>query len=108
MNGTRGWTIAVVGVCGAVLMIAEFAGARMLETRWGSSLIVWGSTIAVVLGGMAVGYTAGGRLADRRPGARTLVGLLLAAAATLLAVAFGAPRSSTGSPTCCPGRAPAR
>ena len=91
MNGIRGWTIAVVGVCGAVLMIAEFAGARMLETRWGSSLIVWGSTIAVVLGGMAVGYTAGGRLADRRPGARTLVGLLLAAAATLLAVAFGAP-----------------
>jgi spermidine synthase len=72
-------------------MVTEFAGARMLETRWGSSLIVWGATIAVVLGGMAVGYTAGGHLADRRPGARTLAGLLLAAAGTLLAVAFGAP-----------------
>ncbi len=72
-------------------MIAEFAGARMLETRWGSSLIVWGSTIAVVLGGMAMGYTAGGRLADRRPGARTLVGLLLVAAGALLAVAFAGP-----------------
>ena len=81
----------MVAVCGAVLMIAEFAGARMLETRWGSSLIVWGSTIAVVLGGMAVGYTAGGRLADHRPGARTLVGVLLAGAGTLLAVAFAGP-----------------
>ena len=69
-------------------MVAEFAGARMLETHWGSSLIVWGSTIAVVLGGMAVGYTAGGRLADRRPGPKTLVALLLAAAATLLVGAF--------------------
>jgi predicted membrane-bound spermidine synthase len=91
VKGVRAWTIAVVAVCGAVLMIAEFAGARMLEIRWGSSLIVWGSTIAVVLGGMAVGYTAGGRLADRRPGPRTLVGVLLAAAGTLLAVAFAGP-----------------
>jgi len=81
----------VVGVCGAVLMITEFAGARMLETRWGSSLIVWGATIAVVLGGMAVGYTAGGRLADRRPGTRTLIAVLLAAAGTLLVVAFAGP-----------------
>ena len=81
----------MVALCGAVLMIAEFAGARMLETHWGSSLIVWGSTIAVVLGGMAVGYTAGGRLADRRPGPMTLVGVLLAAAWTLLLAAFAGP-----------------
>ena len=81
----------MVGVCGAVLMIAEFAGARMLEIRWGSSLIVWGSTIAVVLSGMAAGYTAGGRIADRRPGPRALIGVLLAAAGTLLATAFAGP-----------------
>jgi predicted membrane-bound spermidine synthase len=87
----RAWTITVVAVCGAVLMVAEFAGARMLETHWGSSLIVWGSTIAVVLGGMAVGYTAGGRLADRRPGPRTLIGVLLAAAGTLLLGALAGP-----------------
>jgi spermidine synthase len=91
MHRTRAWTITVVAVCGAVLMIVEFAGARMLEAHWGSSLIVWGSTIAVVLGGMAVGYTAGGRLADRRPGPRTLIALLLAAAATVLLGAFAGP-----------------
>ncbi len=88
VDATRAWTISTVAVCGAVLMSAEFAGARMLEAHWGSSLIVWGSTIAVVLGGMAAGYTAGGRLADRRPGPPTLIALLVAAAATLLVVAF--------------------
>ena len=76
---------------------------------------MWGSTIAVVLGGMAVGYTAGGRLADGRPGARTLVGVLLTGAGTLLVVAFAglracspaAPRHSWSAPPpgCC--RAPA-
>ena len=98
MDATRAWTIATVAVCGAVLMVAEFAGARMLEIHWGSSLIVWGSTIAVVLGGMAVGYTAGGRLADRRPGPRTLIALLLAAA----------PASSAAWPTSCRDREPGR
>ena len=103
MDATRAWTITTVAVSGAVLMVAEFAGARMLETHWGSSLIVWGSTIAVVLGGMAVGYTAGGRLADRRPGSRTLIALLLVAAGTLLAVALAGATVLRGVAEALPG-----
>ena len=38
VDATRAWTISTVAVCGAVLMSAEFAGARMLEAHWGSSI----------------------------------------------------------------------
>jgi spermidine synthase len=88
----RTWSLWTATVTGAVIMVVEFCGARMLENVWGSSMAVWGSTISVVLLGMAVGYHLGGRFADRRPRLSSLVWLLAASAVLLLGLAvFGRP-----------------
>ena len=46
---------------------------------FGASTVIWANTIAVVLLALSVGYRLGGRLADRRPRARALAGLVLLA-----------------------------
>lgn len=74
-----------VFLCGAVVMVLELAGSRVLAPFLGTSIVVWTSLIGVVLGSMSLGYYLGGRLADRRPEPRLLSRvILLAALATLL------------------------
>jgi spermidine synthase len=74
-----------VFLCGAVVMVLELAGSRVLAPFLGTSIVVWTSLIGVVLGALSIGYWWGGRLADRRPEPRLLSRIiLLAAVATLL------------------------
>jgi len=74
-----------VFLCGAVVMVLELAGSRVLAPFLGTSIIVWTSLIGVVLGSLSLGYWWGGRVADRRPQAKVLARIiLLAAVATLL------------------------
>lgn len=63
-------------------MLLEFAAARMLAPWFGTSLLVWGSIIGVVLLALSFGYWYGGRLADRYPQADRLMYLTLAAGVT--------------------------
>lgn len=65
-----------VFVSGGVLLGVEIAASRVLAPFFGNSLFVWGALIGVVLTGLALGYWAGGALADRLPAP----GLLLAVA----------------------------
>jgi len=69
-----------VFVCGAVLMAVEIAGGRLLAADFGGTVYVWGSIIAFVLGGLSLGYYAGGYLADRRPRMDILAGMIGVAA----------------------------
>lgn len=86
MTRLRDLYVQVMVLCtGAVVMALEFVGARLLAPRWGDALPVWGATIATVLGAMAVGYSVGGRLADRRPSLAP-VQLLLGAGAVIVAI----------------------
>lgn len=55
----------LVFVAGATTLAMEFVSQRMLATYWGGGLAVWGSTISVTLLALALGYSVGGRLADR-------------------------------------------
>jgi spermidine synthase len=66
----------VVFVCGAVLMGLEIVGSRMLAPYFGNSIFVWGSLISVVLAALSLGYWLGGLIADRRPRASVLGGLI--------------------------------
>ncbi len=75
-----------VFLSGAVLLGLEITASRVLAPTFGSSLFVWGSLIGVVLAGLAVGYWAGGTLADRWPSAYLLVGALSLGAVLVLAV----------------------
>lgn len=65
-----------VFLSGAVLLGVEIAASRVLAPTFGSSLYVWGALIGVVLAGLAVGYGAGGVLADRWPSAWLLIAAL--------------------------------
>ena len=56
-----------VFVCGAVVMIFELVGSRVLGPYFGTSIFVWTNLIGVILGGLGLGYYSGGKIADRNP-----------------------------------------
>lgn len=52
---------------GLMVMAAELTASRLLASYFGSSLYVWTNLIGLVMLALAVGYSLGGRLADKRP-----------------------------------------
>jgi spermidine synthase len=76
-----------VFLCGAVVMVIELTGSRIMAPFLGTSLVVWTSLIGVILAAMSAGYWWGGRLADRRPERRLLGRIILLAAFATAAVA---------------------
>jgi spermidine synthase len=86
----EGVSAAAIGgavfLSGAVLLGVEITASRVLAPAFGSSLYVWGSLIGVVLAGLAIGYWAGGALADRHPSPYLLVGALTLGAGLVLAI----------------------
>ena len=71
----------IVFVSGAVVMVFELAGSRVVGPYFGTSLFVWTSLIGIILGSLSIGYYVGGRLADRVPSYERLSFILLLAAA---------------------------
>ena len=80
-------TVAVF-TSGAALLCAELTASRLLAPFFGNSLFVWGALIGVFLGGLAIGYWAGGALADRIPAPELLSVVIALGAAGLLAAPF--------------------
>jgi len=70
----------VVFICGAVVMIYEITGSRVLAPFIGTSTYIWTSLIGVILGALSLGYWIGGRTADRLPKKRVLASAILMAA----------------------------
>src|SRR5512145_1276773 len=66
-------------VCGALIMVIEVLGSRVIGPFFGVSLFVWTSLITVTLVALAAGYALGGYLADRHGNADWLYGLIIAA-----------------------------
>ncbi|MCK4386805.1 MAG: fused MFS/spermidine synthase [Candidatus Pacebacteria bacterium] len=52
---------------GAAVLIIEILGTRVIAPFFGSTIFVWTSLITITLGALALGYFAGGRVADRKP-----------------------------------------
>jgi MFS family permease len=76
--------IAVVVVCGWLVMEMEILGARMLAPYFGSAIYVtMGSVIGVFLLSLSVGYMLGGWLSGRKA-SQLILGLALAAAGACL------------------------
>lgn len=65
---------------GAIVMILELVGARVIAPYFGSSLYVWTAMIGVILAALSAGYWYGGRLADRDPSDHTLMKVIVLAA----------------------------
>lgn len=69
-----------VFVCGAVVMIFELVGSRVLAPYFGTSLFVWTSLIGVILGSLSLGYFWGGKIADKKASLRGLSVIIFLAA----------------------------
>lgn len=88
---SAGWRLdAAVFLSGAALMGLEILGSRVLAPVFGNSLFVWGALITTFLAALALGYSLGGRFADRRPDPGMLAALL-AGSGVLLFVIFASP-----------------
>jgi spermidine synthase len=70
----------IVFLCGAIVMIYELVGTRVLAPYLGTSTYVWTSLIGVILGSLSIGYCAGGRVADRKAEQEVFAGIIFLAA----------------------------
>ena len=61
-----------VFLSGALVMVLEMVGGRVLAPHVGTSAVVWTSLIGVVLACLALGAWAGGRFADKKLSRRGL------------------------------------
>ncbi len=52
----------IVFLTGAITMIFEIAGSRVLGPFYGTSIFVWTSLIGIIMGSLSLGYWLGGRL----------------------------------------------
>lgn len=55
----------IAALSGAVVMMLELVGARMVAPYFGTSIYVWTAMIGVILGSLSVGYWYGGKIADK-------------------------------------------
>ncbi len=65
LNMTKYKLEFIVFISGAVVMILEITGSRVLAPYLGTSLFVWTSIIGIILGSLSLGYYLGGKLADK-------------------------------------------
>ncbi len=59
--------LTVVFLCGGISIGTELAMSRLLAPYFGTSTFIWANLIGLTLAFLAIGYTIGGRLADRNP-----------------------------------------
>lgn len=74
----RGLLHAVSFWGGFQIMVLEMCGFRVLQTNLGSSVIVTGTLLTLIMVLLSAGYYTGGKLSRRLGAARPLLGLLLA------------------------------
>src|SRR5262249_30180534 len=70
----------------AILTGFEISVSRYLNPYFGSGIYTWASLISTVLAALAVGYFAGGQVADRHPSGRVLGAAVLIGSAFILAL----------------------
>lgn len=73
----------VVFICGAIVMIFELVGSRIIGPYVGTSLYAWTGLIGVVLASLSLGYYVGGKRSDASPQVEALATLLLKAAVAI-------------------------
>lgn len=73
---------------GMTSLAAEFGASRLLQMRFSSINLVWATIIGLILVYLAVGYSIGGRWADRSPYPRTMYAIMAWGGFTLGLVPF--------------------
>jgi len=62
----------LVFVSGALVMVLELTGSRIIAPYVGNSIFVWSSLIGIILAALSLGYYWGGKLADKGAHDKTL------------------------------------
>ncbi len=83
--GLRRFLYFTATITGAVILIVEILGAKMLSPFLGTSHFVWTAQIAVTLVALSAGYFVGGWVVDRSPRLNFLYFSILGAAVYLAA-----------------------
>ena len=78
-------------LCGALVMVVEVLGSRVIGPFFGVSLFVWTSLITVTLVALALGYGIGGIIADRYSSADYLYGFIFVSGVLVLLIPWLAP-----------------
>ncbi len=69
-----------ITIVGAVVMIFELVGSRIIAPQFGNAIYVWTNIIGVVLASLSLGYYLGGKYADKDPKPKKLSTIILIAA----------------------------
>ncbi|MCJ7734778.1 MAG: fused MFS/spermidine synthase, partial [Anaerolineales bacterium] len=77
-----------VFVSGMTTLGIEFAASRLLGSVFGTSNLVWASIIGLILIYLTIGYSLGGRWADKNPNYKTFYTILIWGAFTAGIVPF--------------------
>ena len=77
---------AVNLVVGAVVLTFELVASRVIAPYLGTTIYVWTSIIGIILASLAIGYSIGGYLADKRHKSEDIVFLLILAAILIILV----------------------
>ena len=72
-----------VFISGALVMIYEIIGSRLLAPYIGTSTYVWTSLIGVILAALSLGYWLGGKTADKKPHIKILASVIFLAGGTV-------------------------
>ncbi len=75
----------IVFISGAVIMMLELTGSRVLAPFLGTSIFIWTSLIGVILASLSLGYFLGGKSADKKPSLEKF-SLILLIAGLLIAI----------------------
>jgi len=59
------YSLVLLFICGAAIMVLEIAGSRQLAIYFGNTIFLWAAQISVVLATLSLGYFKGGEMADR-------------------------------------------
>lgn len=76
-KGFIAYLIVTAALCGALVMVLEVLGSRVIGPFFGVSLFVWTSLITVTMVALAAGYAIGGHLSDRKNSPDWLYGIIL-------------------------------
>ncbi len=76
-KGFIAYLIVTAAVCGALVMVVEVLGSRVIGPFFGVSLFVWTSLITVTMVALATGYAIGGHWSDRRSSPDWLYGIIM-------------------------------
>lgn len=79
-----GKNVGIVFCNGALIMVLELIGARIITPYVGSSSFVWTAIIGVMMAALAGGYAWGGKLADTNKTKHVLAWVLVVAALLVL------------------------